>query len=133
LSNKKNKVTQLRTDITDAEIVEKTEVAAPVADETPQQDAETAAADRMAKRQLLDTTTAQLLKTHTEKNGIAFEFLKSALTQKSGELAQGGNFDVLVANSFKLADKFKDMVDQRWQADVDTVNTSIYGTPKLDG
>ena len=68
------------------------------------------------------------LKQHQEKASLAFELLKSIMSQKTETVLAGTAFNLLIKNVYRLTDTFKQEVDDRWTKEVTELTQSVKPT-----
>lgn len=97
-----------------------------VSESNPDQDKIVAKDEGQAEA--LNKALSELLKKHQEKGSLAFELLKSVISQKLDTVAHESiKFDKIVTGVYSLADAFKNEMDQRWSNEVAEVSGKIYG------
>lgn len=136
MTNKKRKFEKIMEAAEDAELVDKSAIppkTSPVESAPTEEPPETntdVPSDEATRNAYFNDAVNQCLNKHKEKGGMAFDILKSLVSNKMDTIIHENDFSKLVAACFSLADVFKLEMDTRWTRDVADISRAIYGEPE---
>ena len=136
MTNKKRKFEKIMATAEDAELIDKSAIPPKTSppESAPEPSEEQPATDvpseEAMKNAYFNDAVNQCLNKHKEKGGMAFDILKSLVSNKMDTIIHENDFTKLVAACFSLADVFKLEMDTRWTRDVSDISRTIYGEPE---